>query len=121
MTNPVIELRRPAPHVAEVWLNRPDVRNAFNEDVIASLSGAFAELNRDAELRVVVLAGHGKAFCAGADLNWMRAMAGYSWEENRADAQKLADMLWTLDQCPVPIVGRVHGDCYAGGMGLAAL
>ncbi len=121
MTNPVIELRRPTPHVAEVWLNRPDVRNAFNEDVIAGLTGIFSALNQDADLRVVLLAGHGKAFCAGADLNWMRAMAGYSWDENRADAQKLADMLWTLDQCPVPIVGRVHGDCYAGGMGLAAV
>lgn len=121
MTTPVIELRRPTPHLAEVWLNRPDVRNAFNEDVIASLTGTFAALNQDAGLRVVVLAGHGKAFCAGADLNWMRTMAGFSWAENRADAQKLADMLWMLDQCPVPIVGRVHGDCYAGGMGLAAV
>jgi methylglutaconyl-CoA hydratase len=72
-------------------------------------------------LRVVVLGAHGKAFCAGADLNWMKAMAGYSWEQNRADAQQLADMLWTLDQCPVPIVGRIQGDCYAGGMGLAAV
>ena len=68
-----------------------------------------------------LLGAHGKAFCAGADLNWMKAMAGYSWEENRADAQKLADMLWTLDQCPLPIVGRIQGDCYAGGMGLAAV
>jgi methylglutaconyl-CoA hydratase len=70
---------------------------------------------------VVLLAAHGKAFCAGADLNWMRAMADYSWEQNRADAQRLADMLWTLDQCPVPVVGRVQGDCYAGGMGLASI
>jgi methylglutaconyl-CoA hydratase len=61
------------------------------------------------------------AFCAGADLNWMKAMAGYTWEQNRADAQALADMLWTLYSCPVPIVGRVHGDCYAGGVGLAAV
>jgi methylglutaconyl-CoA hydratase len=72
-------------------------------------------------LRVIQLGARGKAFCAGADLNWMRAMADFSWEQNRADAQKLADMLWTLDQCPVPIVGRVQGDCYAGGMGLAAV
>ena len=121
MTNPVIELRRPAPHVAEVWLNRPEVRNAFNDGVIAALTEAFTRLNQDTELRVVVLAGHGKAFCAGADLNWMRAMADYSWDENRADAGKLAQMLWTLDQCPVPVIGRVHGDCYAGGMGLASV
>jgi methylglutaconyl-CoA hydratase len=121
MSEPVLDIRRPSPHVAEVWLNRPDVRNAFNDGVIAALTEAFARLNQDADLRVVLLAGHGKAFCAGADLNWMRAMADYSWEENRADAQKLADMLWTLDQCPVPVVGRVHGDCYAGGMGLASV
>lgn len=117
----VIELRRPSAHVAEVWLNRPAVRNAFNEELIAALQTSFAALSAEPDLRVIVLAAHGKAFCAGADLNWMRAMADYSWDQNRADAQKLADMLWTLDQCPVPIVGRIQGDCYAGGMGLAAV
>ena len=117
----VIELHRPAAHVAEVWLNRPEVRNAFNEELIAALTQTFAALSAEPELRVIVLGARGKAFCAGADLNWMRAMADYSWEQNRADAQKLADMLWTLDQCPVPILGRVQGDCYAGGMGLAAV
>ena len=121
MSESVLDIRRPSPHVAEVWLNRPEVRNAFNDGVIAALTEAFTRLNQDTALRVVVLAGHGKAFCAGADLNWMRAMADYSWDENRADAGKLADMLWTLDQCPVPLVGRVHGDCYAGGMGLASI
>ena len=117
----VLDVSRPAPHVAHVWLNRPEVRNAFNDEVIAALTATFAELSADDTLRVIVLGAHGKAFCAGADLNWMKAMAGYSWEENRADAQRLADMLWTLDQCPVPIVGRIQGDCYAGGMGLAAV
>lgn len=117
----VLEVSRPTPQVARVWLNRPEVRNAFNEEVIAGLTATFAELAKDEALRVVVLGAHGKAFCAGADLNWMKAMAGYSWEQNRADAQQLADMLWTLDQCPVPIVGRIQGDCYAGGMGLAAV
>lgn len=122
-TNPssLLDLRRPSPHVAEVWLNRPEVRNAFNDDVIAELTQVFAALSQDDDLRVIVLGAHGKAFCAGADLNWMRAMADYSWDQNRADAQKLADMLWTLYQCPVPIVGRIQGDCYAGGMGLAAV
>ncbi len=118
---PVLELRRPTAQVAEVWLNRPEVRNAFNDEVIAELTHTFTALGQDPDLRVIVLAAHGSAFCAGADLNWMRAMADYSWEENRADAQKLADMLWTLYQCPVPMVGRIQGDCYAGGMGLAAV
>jgi methylglutaconyl-CoA hydratase len=117
----ILDIRRPSPEVAEVWLNRPEVRNAFNDEVIAALTEAFAALSQDESLRVIVLGAHGKAFCAGADLNWMRAMADYSWEQNRADAQKLADMLWTLSQCPVPIVGRIQGDCYAGGMGLAAI
>ena len=116
-----LDIRRPSRHVAEVWLNRPDVRNAFNEGVIAELGAAFAGFADDADLRAIVLGGHGKAFCAGADLSWMRAMAGFDWEQNRADAQALADMLWLVYRCPVPIVGRVHGDCYAGGVGLAAV
>ncbi|HEX6019836.1 MAG TPA: enoyl-CoA hydratase/isomerase family protein [Burkholderiaceae bacterium] len=107
--------------VARVWLDRPDVRNAFNDAVIAELGAAFRKLGGDASLRAIVLGGRGKAFCAGGDLNWMRTMADYSWEQNRADAQRLADMLWTLYSCPIPVVGRVHGDCYAGGVGLAAV
>ena len=107
--------------VARVWLDRPDVRNAFNDTVIAELTATFRELGADPSLRAIVLGGRGKAFCAGGDLNWMRAMADYSWEQNRADAQALADMLYTLYTCPLPLVGRVHGDCYAGGVGLAAV
>jgi methylglutaconyl-CoA hydratase len=107
--------------VARIFLNRPDVRNAFNDAVIAELTQAFGELSRDTTLRAIVLGGHGKAFCAGADLSWMRAMADYDWEQNRADAEKLAEMLWTIYSCPVPVVGRIHGDCYAGGVGLAAV
>ena len=116
-----LEIRRPSRFVAEVWLNRPDVRNAFNDSVIAELGAAFTALGADRELRAIVLGGRGKAFCAGADLGWMRAMAGFDWERNRADAQALADMLWTVYSCPVPVIGRVHGDCYAGGVGLAAV
>lgn len=115
-----LDVQRDGP-VARVYLNRPEVRNAFNDGVIAELTQTFAALGADATLRCIVLGGHGKAFCAGADLNWMRAMAGYSWEQNRADAQALADMLWTIYACPVPVVGRVHGDCYAGGLGLASV
>ena len=107
--------------IATVTLNRPEVRNAFNEGVIAELTQAFRSLGADPALRAIVLGGHGKAFCAGADLSWMRAMADYSWEHNRADAAGLAEMLWTIWSCPLPVVGRIHGDCYAGGVGLAAV
>jgi methylglutaconyl-CoA hydratase len=116
-----IDLRRPTAHVAEVWLNRPDVRNAFNAQVIADLTQTFTALAQDADVRCVVLAGHGKAFCAGADLSWMRDMAGYSWAQNHADAAGLAQMLWAIYSCPVPVVARVHGDAYAGGVGLVAV
>jgi methylglutaconyl-CoA hydratase len=116
-----LDIRRPSAHVAEVWLNRPEVRNAFNDGVIAELTAAFRGFAEDKDLRAVILAGEGKAFCAGADLNWMRAMADYSWEQNRADAEGLAEMLWAIYSCPVPVVGRIHGDCYAGGVGLAAV
>jgi methylglutaconyl-CoA hydratase len=119
-TPTALEIRRPTPHVAEVWLNRPDVRNAFNDALITELAAAFDAFARDDTLRAVVLGGHGKAFCAGADLNWMRTMADYDWERNRADAKRLADMLWTLWTCPVPVVARLHGDAFAGGVGLAA-
>ena len=118
---PTLDIRRPSPFVAEVWLNRLEVRNAFNDGVITELTHAFEQLGSDPELRAIVLGGHGRAFCAGADLSWMRAMAGYSWEENQADAARLAQMLWTIYRCPVPVVGRIHGDCYAGGVGLAAV
>ena len=107
--------------VARVYLNRPELRNAFNDGVIAELTEAFRRLGADTGLRAIVLGGHGKAFCAGADLGWMRAMADYSWDQNRADAQGLADMLWTVYDCPLPVVARLQGDCYAGGMGLAAV
>jgi methylglutaconyl-CoA hydratase len=116
-----LDIRRPSAHVAEVFLNRPEVRNAFNDGVITELTEAFRTLGADKDLRCIVLGGHGKAFCAGADLGWMRAMADYSWAQNHADASRLAEMLWTLWTCPLPLVGRVHGDCYAGGLGLAAV
>ena len=106
--------------VATVTLNRPDVRNAFNEFTIAELSLAFSELGRLDEVRAIVLAANGPAFCAGADLNWMKKMALYSHAENAEDAEKLADMLRTIYLCPKPVVAKVQGDCYAGGMGLVA-
>ncbi|HWL75532.1 MAG TPA: enoyl-CoA hydratase-related protein, partial [Burkholderiaceae bacterium] len=106
--------------VAVVWLAREKVRNAFNEVSIADLTAAFEQLGRDDEVRAIVLAGRGPAFCAGADLDWMRRMADYSNAENQADAMKLATMLRTIYECPKPVIARVHGDVYAGGVGLVA-
>jgi methylglutaconyl-CoA hydratase len=106
--------------VGIVWMNRPDVRNAFNEAMIAELAAAFRMMEADAAVRVVVLAARGPAFCAGADLNWMKKMAGYSLEQNREDALGLATMLHTLHSLAKPTVARVHGHAFAGGMGLVA-
>jgi len=115
-----LQIERQGP-VARVWLNRPEVRNAFDETLIAAMTSAFEAFSSDGGLRAIVLGGRGKAFCAGADLAWMKRMAGYTWEQNRTDAEALAEMLWTVYQCPVPVLGRIHGDCYAGGVGLAAV
>ena len=109
-----------ARRVAVVWLAREKVRNAFNETLIAELASAFGQLGADDGVRAIVLAARGPAFCAGADLDWMRRMSGYSFEENRADARALAGMLRTINECPKPTIARVHGDAYAGGMGLVA-
>ena len=106
--------------VATVTLNRPEIRNAFDDALIAALTEAFRELGADPAVRVIVLAAAGKAFCAGADLAWMRRMADYSHAENLADATALATMLRTLHECPKPVVARVQGDVFAGGMGLVA-
>jgi methylglutaconyl-CoA hydratase len=106
--------------VATITLNRPDVRNAFNETSIADLTMAFDEVGQDTDVRAIVLAANGPAFCAGADLNWMKKMAGYSQFENEADAMRLADMLRTIYFSPKPVIAKVQGDCYAGGMGLVA-
>ena len=108
-------------HVGRVWLDRPDVRNALNGTLIRELSAAFAAFAEDGDVRAIVVGGSGKAFCAGADLAFMREAASYTWEQNRADAEVLAEMLYTLYTCPVPVVARIHGDCYAGGLGLASV
>jgi len=106
--------------IAIVILNRPDVHNAFNAQVIAELTATFAALDADDAIRAVVIAGAGKSFCAGADLNWMKEMAGYSRAQNLADAQALAAMLRTLDNMTKPTVARVHGAAMGGGVGLVA-
>lgn len=106
--------------IARVTLKRPEVRNAFDDATIAALTEAFTALGADHSVRVVVLAALGPAFCAGADLNWMRRMAQYSDAENRADAAALAAMLQTIHHCPKPVIAAIQGDVFAGGMGLVA-
>lgn len=109
-----------ADHIATVTLNRPEVRNAFNEVTIAEITDAFRAVEADGSVRAILLAARGPAFCAGADLNWMKKMAGYTLEQNRADAAQLAIMLRTVYECSKPVVAKIQGDCYAGGMGLVA-
>ena len=119
MTPTTLELHRDV-SVAQVVLNRPEVRNAFNQTSIAELTQVFATLGDDPTVRAIVLRANGVAFCAGADLNWMKQMAAYDHAENLADAGRLATMLKTIYLCPKPVVAVVQGDCYAGGMGLLA-
>jgi methylglutaconyl-CoA hydratase len=106
--------------VATVWMNRADAHNAFNETLIEELTRAFETLSHDSAVRVVVLAGRGKSFSAGADLEWMKRAAGYSDEENRRDARKLAKMYVTIHRLSKPTVARVHGAALGGGIGLIA-
>jgi methylglutaconyl-CoA hydratase len=106
--------------VAVVTLNRPEVRNAFDDALIAALAANFKALDDDDDVRAVVLGGSGPAFCAGGDLNWMKRMASYGYEENLHDAMGLAVMLQTIDRMKKPVIARVHGPAYAGGTGLVA-
>ena len=106
--------------VARITLTRPEVRNAFNAEVIAQIKSAFEAVGIRDDVRCVVLAAEGSAFCAGADLTWMRRMADYTRDDNLADASELAAMLRAIYECPQPTIARVQGDVYAGGMGLVA-
>jgi methylglutaconyl-CoA hydratase len=106
--------------IARIWLDQPDTRNAFDDIVIAELTQAFLDAGAAPQVRAIVLGANGPAFCAGANLNWMRRMADYTRDENLADAGKLATMLRTIAECPKPTIARVQGDVYAGGMGLVA-
>jgi len=106
-----------------VTLNRPEVRNAFDAELIAALRAAFERLAGEpsSALRAVVLAGEGPVFCAGADVDWMRASIGLSTEENERDASAMQHMFAAIDACPVPVVARVQGAAFGGGMGLCAV
>ena len=115
----LIEIEHAGP-VATVWMNRPEVHNAFNEDLIAQLTEAFQALDSQESVRVVVLAGRGKSFSAGADLSWMKRQGEASLEANVADAEKLATLFRTIAELNKPTVARVHGAALAGGTGLVA-
>lgn len=119
MSYETLEIVRAA-GVATIWMNRPDVHNAFNAQLIADLTTACIELDADEAVRAVVLAGRGKSFSAGADLNWMKAAGEASEAENFADAMRLAGMLRTLAEMNKPTIARVHGAALGGGMGLAS-
>jgi methylglutaconyl-CoA hydratase len=106
--------------VAQIWLNRPDLRNAMNDVLIAELHDAFSNAIEDDDVRVILLAGHGKAFCAGGDLNWMKKAREMSPDEARKDSVRLAEVLRLMYESPKPIVARVHGPAFAGGMGLVS-
>ncbi len=112
--------RREGP-IAYVTLNRPEVRNALNTDVIGELGAWAADVERNSEIRVAVLSGAGPAFCAGADIEWMAKSLSFTVDENIADAGRLADMLAGLNRLRVPLIGRIHGAALGGGSGLAAI
>ena len=103
-------------NVTTVTLNRPEVRNAFNEELIAELTAWAGSVTVDGPARVAVLSGAGKMFCAGADLTWMSKMAAYTHEENVRDARAMAGMFEALDALPIPLVGRIHGAALGGGV-----
>ena len=107
--------------VATVVLSRPDSHNALNAALIEELTRCFEEISDDDGVRVVVLAGEGRSFCAGADIGYMRETATFSYEENLEDARRLAMMYWTIDECPKPLVARVQGAAMGGGAGLVAV
>jgi methylglutaconyl-CoA hydratase len=117
--HPHIEIEQRGP-VRWLWLNRPEVRNAFNDALIGGISSAFAEVEASPETRVVVMAARGPVFCAGADLNWMRAMAQFSHADNHADALRVARMFHAVHSCSRPVIARIQGNAFGGGVGLAA-
>lgn len=107
--------------IAEVTLSRPDVRNAFQPKLIRDLTKMFDGLAKRTDIAAIVLKGEGKSFCSGADLGYMKSMAGFSFEENVRDSGELFDMFWTLRACPHPIITRVHGHAMGGALGLIAV
>ncbi len=107
--------------VVTVILNRPEAHNAMNEELMKELTSCFKELNKDEKTRIIILTGNGKSFCAGADLNWMKSMVKHSKEENIKDSQLLLDLYETIYSCSKPVIVKVNGHAFGGGLGLFAV
>ena len=107
--------------IATVSLNRPELHNAMNEQLMKELTSCFRELSKDDSVRTIILTGKGKSFCAGADLNWMKSMVNYSKEENRKDSMLLLDLFNIIYSCPKPVIGKINGHAFGGGLGLIAV
>ncbi len=118
--NDALHIEIDARGIARVTLARPERHNAFDEAMIAEVTAAFTSLGTDPVVRAIILAGAGKSFCAGADIDWMRRAGGWTEAENRADAMKLSDMMLAIDTCPKPVIVRAHGVVAGGGVGLVA-
>ncbi|MDQ7079095.1 MAG: crotonase/enoyl-CoA hydratase family protein [Paracoccaceae bacterium] len=116
-----IRIETDARGVATLWLARPDKHNALSGRMIDELTAAASRLGDDPAVRVVVLAAEGKSFCAGGDLKWMQAQMSASADERRGEARKLADMLFALNTLPKPLIGRVQGNAFGGGIGMIAV
>jgi methylglutaconyl-CoA hydratase len=116
----LLKVTRSGP-LATVTMNRPDSHNALNADLIGELTRCFEEISDDERVRVIVLAGEGRSFCAGADVAYMRETTTFSYEENLEDARRMAMMFWTIDECPKPVVAKVQGAAMGGGGGLLAV
>src|SRR5256884_2610627 len=112
-----VNVERP---IASVILDRPDIHNAFNDELVKLVTETFTELGARDDVRVIVLGGNGKSFCAGADLNWMKRMVQYTREQNLEDARAVGRMYLTIAKCPKPVIARVHGAALGGGAGLVA-
>ncbi len=113
-----LEVVSAAEGVKEIWINRPELHNAFNAELIEEMIQVFQEIKDE---RLIILSGRGSSFCAGADLNWMKAMKDYSQEENYKDSKRLAKMFSVINECPVPVIGRVNGHALGGGVGLVSV
>ena len=118
--NPILDVTRSG-SLARITMARPEVRNAFDAELIVKLREAFLALGGDASVRTIVLEGKGRAFCGGADVNWMRSALDLGEDENVRDAEAMSDMLRAIDRCPKPVIAKVHGAALAGGAGLCAV